>query len=329
MSAENGINRNPSRPTLAAADLIWLIEQWFEWLDRHRRTDDFDAETVRAYKAKLSYFVAWWDAIGPTVDWRLDARQMEKYEVHLRSLVSERTSKPLSFNTRVMALRRLRQMFLWAFEEGYTPERNYAFLVPAAHGQKPRRKAAALADLQKLLDAAIYSSDPIRDCTLIVFFIGTGCRREEAAALRVEDVRFLRGFAGVALVRGKRTKANPSGEREVAFDAYTGQFLKTLIGELAEGPLFVSRTGEALTGSGVYKICKRLIAAAGLGDKIQACHDLRRAFGHHVTIADPSPAIASMVQRQYGHSSYSQTAEYTLIDAADMAGVIVNPIAKL
>lgn len=123
-------------------------------------------------------------------------------------------------------------------------------------------------------------------------------------------------------------RPNPSGQREVSFDTYTGRFLSILIGTLTDGPLFVSRTGEALTGSGIYKIVKRLLAEAKLEDKIQACHDLRRAFAHHVTLADPSPAVSSMTQRQLGHASYSQTAEYTLIDAADMVGKITNPLAK-
>lgn len=209
MDEEGKIARTPRRPVLAAADLEWLIGQWFEWLNEHHQSGEFDAETVRAYEAKLSYFVAWWKKVGPAHNWRLDARLLEQYEYYLRSYVSERTAKTLSFTTRQMALRRLRQFLIWAYEEGYTPDRNYSFLVPVARDHKLRRKAASLEDLHRLEDIALRSNDPIRDITLVVFFVGTGCRREEAARVQIEDIQFTSGLAGVITIRGKRTKAKP------------------------------------------------------------------------------------------------------------------------
>lgn len=85
------------------------------------------------------------------------------------------------------------------------------------------------------------------------------------------------------------------------------------------GPMWKVGFWSELTGQGVYQVVKRAVARAGLDDHIQGPHDLRRAFATILGKMHPNnPMRADMIRRQLGHAHYSQTADYTLLDADDI-----------
>lgn len=158
-----------------------------------------------------------------------------------------------------------------------------------------------------------------------------GLRRAEVSNLYVEDVHFAEDGSGHVDVRGKRTKANPEGTREAAFDVATGHLIAEHITAQATsaGPLFVSYRGKPVATHTLYGIVKKLIARAGLEDKIQACHDLRRAFNTYYARQKKGAASADLRRRQLGHADYSQTADYTLYEIDDIRRDLVSPVALL
>lgn len=123
-------------------------------------------------------------------------------------------------------------------------------------------------------------------------------------------------------------KANPTGTRLAAFEAATGKLIAEHITTLAHatGPLFVSYRGIPVEGYTLYGIVKKLIKRAGLEDKIQACHDLRRAFTTYYARNKKGSDSADLRRRQLGHASYSQTTDYTLYEIDDIRRDIISPI---
>ena len=130
-------------------------------------------------------------------------------------------------------------------------------------------------------------------------------------------------------VTGKRTKANRSGQRAVAFDAETGGYLVAYLDltGLESGPLFCGATGHAVTNQTIYRTVKRCVAAAGLTDQIRGCHDLRRAFATHIARRFRGEGYGDLLRRQMGHKTYRMTSQYSLLDAEDIRDSLKSPLS--
>lgn len=320
------INLSPPETLLDAMHLDELITVWLNWLYARR-----DKNTVDGYAYKMSHFRRWLADVGPKRSWLLRRDDFEEFARYLEQETLGRQSKPLSWHTQNDILRRLRQLFRWAYMKGYTEGRNYTSWVPSPDGESPRRKVAPLEALHRLFVAAGKSGQPGRDRAIIALFIGTGIRRSECASLRVEGIQIYADNTGVAVVIGKRTQANKSGRREVAFDAATGGFIRAYLDVygLDSGPLFRAPNGAGLTPQGVYKAVKRAVITAGLEEHIVACHDLRRAFATHFARKYRGEVYADLLRRQLGHSSFRTTSQYLLLEADDMRTEIKSPVAYL
>lgn len=315
------INLDPPEDFLEAEQLDALIERWLAAVD-------VDTTTHANYSSRIVHFRRWWAAIGPGVHWRLTKALLRDFEIHLRGIVAKRFHKPLGYHTRHGIIRSLRAMFRWAVDTSKT-EKNYGVWVPWPAGEPPRRSAARPEHLARLMLSAAESKQPLRDQALLAFFIGTGCRRGEVTGLSVEDLTILADGAGTAMVTGKRTSANETGKRAVAFPASTGKWLVRYMDELVitSGPLWLNDWGNQFQAPGIYRMVKGTIERAGLTDRIQGCHDLRRAFATILGRLHPdSPGWADIIRRQLGHKHYKTTTLYTLLDADDIRDQIVTPL---
>lgn len=320
------IRREPDVPALDGRDLSWLVERYLVTL---RQALDEQA-TVDGYGFKLAWFTRWWETFGPERDWLLRPDDLLVFQRWLKSAISERTGKPLSFHSRNDVLRRLRAMFRWAHARQYTTQ-DYGAWVPKADGGPPVRRAARVEMLLRLLEAAGAGPHPGRDRAILGMLIGMGLRRAEVAGLNVEDVVIEADQSGYVTVLGKRTRANPTGRRAAAFDAATGHLLVAYLdaSQVTAGPLFCSRRGVRLTSQGLYKAVKRAIRAAGLEGQIVGPHDLRRAFATFYARERPGTTSADLLRRQLGHASYSQTSQYSLLEVDDIRADLVSPLADL
>lgn len=319
------ITRSPAVPAIDGRDLDWLIDQYLD--DRRPKVDP---KTANSYACRLRLVVEWWLAVGPKQQWRLRASDLEALEYHLRSKPSPSSGKPLAYTYRCGILQSLREVLRWANESGYL-KNDYSRWVPVAQGSKVRRRAANEEELLHLLAECNNSPRRVRDRAIIAIFVGMGLRCAEVANLTVEDVEFRADQSGHAHVRGKRTKANPTGTRDAAFDAATGQLIADHIATLGHqtGPLFVSYRGVPVESYTLYGIVKKLIMRAGLEEKIQACHDLRRAFTTYYARHKKGADSADLRRRQLGHSSFSQTTDYTLYEVDDIRRDIISPLQRL
>jgi site-specific recombinase XerD len=315
------ITLDPIEESLDAHNLNELIELWLA-------TVAVAETTLATYRCKIAHFVDWWAIEGPARDWRLTRSALKAFEVHLRSVPAVRFPGALAYSSRHSTMRTLRQMFRWASVTNRT-SKNYGEWVPWPDGSTAERKSATPEQLARLMLSASDSRYPLRNQAIIAFFIGTGCRLGEVAALKVADLELMADGAGTATVTGKRTKANRSGVRAVAFDAATGRYLVKYLDAqgLTAGPLWQNERGGKLKAPALYSMFKRCVKRAGLAENIKGCHDLRRAFATILGWQHPgSPAWADMIRRQLGHKHYAQTAAYTLIEVEDIRERIVSPL---
>lgn len=318
----SSINLDPVEDFLEAFHLSALVERWLASVR-------VEPETRVTYRNKIHWFVAWWQREGAAAGWRLTRKVLEDFEFYLRSAVSDFTRRRLTFNSRTAIVAAVRRMFKWSARTDRTV-RNFGEWLPWPSGETSLRRSATVEQLTALMLAAAQSPHPVRDQAIVAFFIGTGCRACEVARLRRSDLIFASDGSGTAFVTGKRTKANPTGERSVAFDAVTGGWMKRHMATISLGTdiLWVSaRSGKPLIRTGVIGVVTRAIVRADLPSSVRGCHDLRRAFATILVQLHPeSAAWADMIRRQLGHRHYSQTAAYTLIEVDDIRKRIVTPL---
>lgn len=322
----DSIRLDPVRPTLAAHDLDALIELWLH--DRRRR---LAAKTSADYADKLRYFRDWWKTYGPTVDWQLEEEVLLDFNLHL-SQHQSRFGRPLAFHTRKDALRRLKQVLLWAYRKNHVGY-DYSKLVPSPEGSAPARVLAPLDCLRQLIEATAKSAWPTRDRALLAILLGAGVRRAECASINIEWVRINADGSGELQVAAKRVAKRETHMRTVAFDRATGRYIRAWVDALLvnRGPLFPSSRPEQerLTPVGVYRVIKKLVRAAGLEEQIQGPHDLRRYFATYYSRHRKGEAHGQLLSRQLGHSTYRMTAKYTLQDVEDIRAALISPFALL
>lgn len=314
------INLAPAEPVLQANQLDDLIQLWLE--DCALRLPPY---TVAGYQHKIAHFRTWWADYGPPHNWQLRQRDLIRFTRELEK------NSGLAYNTRKDVHRRLRQMFKWAYRQGYTDGRDYGLWVPPAEGSAPLRVAAALASLKALMRAASKTANPARDRALLAVLIGTGIRRAECATLCVQDVVLDADGSGTAKVWAKKVRGRDVHARPVAFDRYTGRYVLDWLHvyDCQFGPLFPSAKGGPLSAVGIYKIVKAVIAKAGLEHEIQGPHDLRRAFTTYFARKRKGEAYDHLLSKQLGHASYRMTAQYSLPDIEDIREAITSPFALM
>lgn len=319
------INRTPAEVSLylPIEDLRWLKDQWLNGRK-------LDRKTIVSYTDKVSYFITWWADYGEAYDWRLTKAAVIKFGEYMDAVITTRFTKPLAFRTKHASCYRLRSLFGWAYQAGLVEGVDVRpwFLPP--DGGPEQRPPVTLEHLQRLMQAAARSRNALRDVTILMFFIGTGCRVSEVAGLTIENVHFEADCSGTALVTGKRTKANRSGQRTIAFDATTGQCIKdylTIYG-IQAGPLWLSADDVPLNDRGIYVMVKRLTEWAGLRGKVRGCHDLRRCFATLTVQQNASnPLWWDLLRRQLGHAHFTQTAQYIIHTPDDIRKALRSPLA--
>lgn len=320
---KHSIHLDSAEDSLDAARLPQLIRLWLA--DCRSR---LPAYTVAGYEDKLNYFLEWWQGVA---EWRRHELAPADLQQFARWLATTQTRQrqPLAYNSRRDVLRRLRQCLRWAF----LPPRRYltvdvAAWVPTLPPEKKRRRVATVAELQRLLEAGGAALDPLRDRMALAVLIQTGMRRAELASIQVESIRLAADWSGTLRVTGKRTSANPTGERLVAFDAVAGSHLAPYLDAhgWSDGPLLRNEAMQPVSLRTIDRIVERAAARAGLADVVHGCHDLRRAFVTHWRRNHRGAGYDHLLRMQVGHASDAISDIYDLADETDLVEVMRGPL---
>lgn len=261
------------------------------------------AESKRAYARGLDRFLNWVQAERPETGF--SKATVQRYRAHLL----ESGLSPSAINLQITAVRRLA---VEAADNGLVaPE--VASGINRVKGI--RRDGVRIGNwltteqAERLITAPDVSSlKGKRDRALLAVLIGTGLRRDEAAALMVEQIQQREGRWVIVDMRGKGGRV-----RSVPVPA----FAKAAIDVWAVGAGFSSGhvfrpinkadriSGEEMTAQAVFDAVKKYAGENGL-DNI-APHDLRRSFAK---LAHKGRAALEQIQLSLGHASIQTTERY-------------------
>jgi len=207
----------------------------------------------------------------------------------------------LSDATLAGRIQTIKSFFKWCVE------RHYLDRSPAEHLVKPEvdlsadNKLINLVDLRKLEVAAekLAQAGEPRDLAIVRFIAETGCRREEAASLRLSTLD-LESFE--AKVEGKTKK------RMVEFTERTAVALKDWLQirpDCGHDFVFVGRDKEQLQGEGIYQVFRRLAEASEVEGRFNP-----QAIRHRVGQLWTDEANLELARQKLGHKDIQTTARF-------------------
>lgn len=288
--------------TTPATDRGWIAA----FLDAQAAEAGAARNTQLAYARDLRDFTDWLNARGGSLG-RADQHTIEDYLIGCEAA-------GLASTTRARRLSSIRQLFRFAFAEGWRSQDPAARLKGPG---RPRRLPKTLSEAQ--VDALLAAArapgrDRVRNTCLMELLYATGMRVSELVELPVAAAR---GDPRMLLVRGKGDK-----ERMVPLSPPARAALAEWLalrdaaeaaaraeGKPASRYLFPSRgkTGH-LTRARFFLLIKELAVAAGLAPDKVTPHTIRHAFATHLLARG---ADLRAIQTMLGHADIGTTEIYT------------------
>ncbi|MFM8979114.1 MAG: tyrosine recombinase [Planctomycetia bacterium] len=157
----------------------------------------------------------------------------------------------------------------------------------------------------------------LRDRAMLEALYATGARVSELCGWDVGDVRLEQRVAR-CLGKGSKERWVPLGEPAMqAIAAWLERGRPALARAGANGPLFVSRSGQRLDRHRVYRVIAARARAAGVAARLGP-HALRHSFATHLLSGG---ADLRAVQELLGHATVKTTQVYTHVDQGRLKAV--------
>ena len=242
----------------------------------------------------------------------------------------------LAVSTRARRLSAVKQLYRFAFEEGWR-EDNPALRIAGPGKARKLPRTLSEAEVARLLDAARShgrsAADRLRNTCLMELLYATGMRVSELVELPVAAAR---GDPRMLLVRGKGGKermvplsvparaalAEWLAARDAAEDAARAK------GTPASRWLFPSTGKDGhLTRHRFHGLIKEIAVAAGVSPDAVTPHRLRHAFATHLLAHG---ADLRAIQTLLGHADVSTTEIYTHVLDERLKALVLehHPLAK-
>ena len=289
---------------------------------------DAATNTQLAYARDLKDFAGWLDRKKLT----FDTAAREDIETYLIFC----DAQGLSRATRARRLSAIRQLYRFAFDEGWRSE-NPAIQIKGPGRDKRLPKTLSQQEVEQLLHAARSTArnpaDQLRDTCLMELLYATGMRVSELVSLPVAAAR---GDPRMLLIRGKGGKERMVPLSPPARDALS-DWLKTrdikeevarAEGKPASRYLFPSRSKDGyLTRHRFYLLIKEFAVAANVNPAKVTPHTLRHAFATHLLA---NGADLRSIQTLLGHADVSTTEIYTHVLDERLRDLVLehHPLAK-
>jgi site-specific recombinase XerD len=253
-----------------------LPKSWQAWFDSFSlalEAEGRQPRTLQIYSETLGQFARHLK-VPPDV-LAVTRVQVESFLVALRQ-----SKKPATISVRYRALKRF---YGWLVEEGEVSENPLARIK--APRVRPDPPAVLTIEQLRALLAACAGADfeARRDTAMIRFLIDTGARRAEVAVMQLGDLDLKDKAAqvGARVVDQDRPK---SGGRVVSIGAKAAaafdRYLRVRGGREEGSPwLWLGRTGERLSGNGIYEMIDRRMAEAKITSRSKV-HLFRHTFSH-------------------------------------------------
>ncbi|MEX5576541.1 site-specific tyrosine recombinase XerD [Pseudophaeobacter sp. A-200-2] len=305
-------------------DLQWIAT----FLDA--QTADLGAarNTLLAYGRDLKDLAGWMARRGIS----FSAASQDDIESYLVACDAEGLSRA----TRARRLSAIRQIYRFAFEEGWRTD-NPAIQIKGPGRSKSLPKTLEVTEVDRLLEAARQTGrtpdDRLRNTCLMELLYATGMRVSELVSLPVSAAR---GDPRMLLVLGKGGKErmvplspparDALAEWLQARDAAAAEVEKQ--GKPASRFLFPSRGKEGhLTRHRFYLLIKEFAVTGGVSPQKVTPHTLRHAFATHLLA---NGADLRAIQALLGHADIATTEIYTHVLDARLSELVLqhHPLSR-
>jgi len=284
--------------------------------------------TQLAYGRDLLDFAGWLDRQGKSFEGSIK----EDIETYLIFCEAQGLSKA----TRARRLSAIRQLYRFAFDEGWRNE-NPALRLKGPGRSVKLPQTLEIAEVEALLDAARSfgrnAAERLRSAAMVELLYATGMRVSELVELPVAAVR---GNPAMILVRGKGGKErmvplSPPAQRALqswVAERDTQDAATVKAGQKQSRFLFPGRGADGhTTRQSFFLLIKQIARSAGLdADKVTP-HVLRHAFATHLLAGG---ADLRVIQMLLGHSDLSTTEIYTHVLDEHLKTLVLDhhPLAK-
>lgn len=287
---------------------------------------DAAQNTQLAYARDLEGFTDW---LGRR-DLHFASLQQDDVESYLVSCEAE----GLAASTRARRLSAIKQIFRFAFEEGWRSD-NPAMRIKGPGRTKKLPKTLSVEDVDRLLEAAhTHGRETLRNGCLLEVLYATGMRVTELVSLPVSAAR---GDPRLLLVKGKGGKERmvplSDAARSAMADWLTqrdreAELVKAKGGQPSKF-LFPSR-GKAghLSRQRFFVLIQELAVAAGIDPTTVTPHTIRHAFATHLLAGG---ADLRAIQTMLGHADVATTEIYTHVLDERLKALVLehHPLAGL
>lgn len=292
--------------------------------------------TLLAYGRDLKDYADWLDrqssqvsGPSPTISPAIATAgrdQVEGYLIHC-------DAQGLAKSTRARRLSAIKQIYRFAFEEGWRTE-NPAIQITGPGRDKRLPKTLSVAEVDRLLQAARDTGrDKLRNTCLMELLYATGMRVSELVSLPVAAAR---GDPRMLLIRGKGDKErmvplSPPARTALAVWLATrdaDQAAREAKRLTTSRFLFPSRGKSGhLTRHRFYLLIKELAVAGGVSPAKVTPHTLRHAFATHLLA---NGADLRSIQTLLGHADVATTEIYTHVLDERLSELVLehHPLAR-
>lgn len=286
------------------------------------------SNTLLAYGRDLKDCAAWLSRAG-TGFADADRDTIEKYLIFC-------DAQGLAKATRARRLSAIKQVYRFAFEEGWRAE-NPAIQIKGPGREKSLPKTLDVAEVDRLLTAARTMgrrpTDRMRNTCLMELLYATGMRVSELVSLPVAAAR---GDPRMLLIRGKGDKERMvplSPPARTALAEWLVERGAVEADKVANGTpesrfLFPSRGKSGyLTRHRFYLLIKEIAVAAGVSPAKVTPHTLRHAFATHLLA---NGADLRSIQTLLGHADVATTEIYTHVLDERLSELVLehHPLAR-
>jgi site-specific recombinase XerD len=250
------------------------------------------AATIRAYQTDIQQFIAFMHENNVSIHTAADVQKVDVVE-YLSSLAK----RELTGIARARKMSALREYF--RFLEGIgVISKSPTTGIETPKREKNGRQVLRPDEYTKMLSLA--GATP-RDYAVLQVFLQTGIRVSELAALRIDDIDFIKPSI---TVRGKGRV-----EREIALEKKGIHALKSYLGVRPNSDsdrVFLNYQGEPISERGIRKLVVKYRKEAGITKKA-SCHTLRHTFA---TYKAEKGVSAFQLQQWLGHANLNTTQIY-------------------
>ena len=298
------------------------------FLDAARAERGAATNTALAYGRDLLDFAAW------VARQNTQFAAISREDIHTYIIFCE--AEGLGQSTRARRLSAIKQMFRFAFEEGWRAD-NPALRIKGPAARQALPKTLTETDVARILQSAAgFGRSPAeraRNLCLVEMLYATGMRVSELVTLPAHS---LRGDPAMILVRGKGGKERLvplSPPARAAGQAWAAEWDRQAEAARAKGRpvpkfLFPSTGADGhITRQYFYTLIKSIAAQAGVDPSLVTPHRLRHAFATHLLAHG---ADLRVIQTLLGHAGLATTEIYTHVLDEQLRNLVHthHPLAK-